>query len=135
MMEYPKLTKDNIKYHEDKLINFSEFGYKCWQTDHNDMGRTEKWQVRVDNQERFKDVPLCETNDKVHLNIDAGYLLINGEGYTNYTFSITQEANEIWCDLKLYSISEDDIMKIGLDEFEKRMVELWKCNYFLHYTV
>ena len=134
-MTYPILTKDNIIYNDNNLINFKEFGYNHWQTDTNSMGYTEKWQVRIDTQDRFKGVPLCDTNDKLHLNIDASYMEVDGKDWTNYTFSMTQDANKIWCDLKFYSISEDDIMKFGLDEFERRLVKLWTLNYFLQYEV
>ena len=117
------------------MINLEALGYKHWETDTNDFGHTDKFQKRMDSIEKYKDFPLCCTNDKIHLNIDYGVIDIHGKEHSSYNFKITQEANEIWCNLEIYGLSEETLTQYGVDEFEDRMMEMWKQFYFLQYQI
>jgi len=117
------------------MIDLENFGYKCFNTQEDPIITTTEYQKRMDIIPKYKDFPKCNTNNKIIINIVHAIAHINGENFESYSMSIVQDSNDIWCNLKFYSLNEKDILKYGLDEFEDRLIELWKHNYFLQYQI
>lgn len=116
-------------------IDLEGLGYKKWATELNDFGQTLKFQKRMDVIEKYKEFPLCNSNEKININVEYSELDIQGVMHVSYKLDIIQEANGIWSNLAMYSLSEADVLKFGVDELEDRLMELWKHFYFLQYQI
>ena len=100
-------------------------GYKMWEQNVDKMSVTQKYQKRVDTLHKYKDIPLCECNDKLLINIDYWSFEINGITSESCSiYMIHENKNGDWCDLKIYSIPVDKI-KEGLVVYEDKIVKLW----------
>lgn len=100
-------------------------GYKMWKEDKDTMSFSQKYQKRLDTLHKYKDVPLCECNDKLLINIDYWHFEINGITSESCSiYMIHENKNEDWCDLKIYSIPVDK-MKENLVAYEDKIVNLW----------
>lgn len=74
-------------------------------------------------QKRVNSKSVCETNDKLHITIE--YSLFDAfENYGRYQIGIRAEKNELWWDLKAYSLSDDEILS-RIEEIEKTLIELF----------
>ena len=103
-----------------------QHGYKMWKEDKDEMSFSQKYQKRLDILHKYKDVPLCECNDKLLINIDYWSFEINGIFSESCTIYLVHEnKNQDWCDLKIYSIPVDK-MKENLEHYEDKIVKLWK---------
>lgn len=101
--------------------------YKMWKEDKDEMSFSQKYQKRLDILHKYKDVPLCECNDKLLINIDYWSFEINGIFSESCTIYLVHEnKNQDWCDLKIYSIPVDK-MKEGLVGYEDKIIKLWKA--------
>lgn len=100
--------------------------YKMWKEDF-DIGLTTYYfQKRIDTLHKYVDIALCETNDKVFINIE--YYDFNHGNYKNKScqiYLVHKNKNGDWCDLKIYSIPVDK-MKENLQSYEDKIVNLWK---------
>lgn len=109
-------------------------GYKQWKVDTEHLSNggwitTEMYQKRLDTLDKFSDAPLCFCNDKLLINVDYCKYHINNVTSSSYSISIVHsDSNDLWCDLKIYSVSEQD-MKEQLVELEERLVSMWKVFY------
>lgn len=101
-------------------------GYKMWKQDNDDWSTTQHFQKRIDNLHKYVDVPLCECNDKVLVNIQYYEININEHQAKSCEISLVHEnKNQDWCSLKIYSIPVDK-MKEGLVGYEDKIIKLWK---------
>lgn len=114
--------------------NLDKHGYKCWDTSHDTYSNiqitTNKWQRRIDFE--YPDIPVCELNDKLFINITESISTIQKNKFSTYEISITPEVDDFNIALKFYSINEDKFNEIGIKEWEKRLVSLWKLSYELN---
>lgn len=100
--------------------------YKMWKEDKDTMSVSQKYQKRLDILHKYKDVPLCECNDKLLINIDYWRFEINGITSESYSiYMIHENKNGDWCDLKIYSIPVDKLME-DIVGYEDKIVKLWK---------
>lgn len=100
--------------------------YKMWKEDKDTMSFSQKYQKRLDTLHKYKDVPLCECNNKLLINIDYWRFEINGITSESCSiYMIHENKNGDWCDLKIYSIPVDK-MKENLVAYEDKIVKLWK---------
>lgn len=101
--------------------------YKMWKEDKDEMSFSQKYQKRVDTLHKYKDVPICECNDKLLINIDYWGFQINDVLSKSCSIHLVHEnKNQDWCDLKIYSIPVDK-MKENLQYYEDKLVKLWKA--------
>lgn len=100
--------------------------YKMWKEDKDEMSFSQKYQKRVDTLHKYKDVPVCECNNKLLINIDYWSFEINGVLSESCSIHLVHEnKNQDWCDLKIYSIPVDK-MKENLQYYEDKIIKLWK---------
>ena len=100
--------------------------YKMWKQDVDKMSISQKYQKRLDILHKYKDVPLCECNDKLLINIDYWSFKINGiTSESCGIYMIHENQNGDWCDLKIYSIPVDKLME-DIVGYEDKIVNLWK---------
>lgn len=116
-------------------LDLEALGYNKWDTEVSEFGDTLKFQKRMDIIKKYREFPLCDTNGKVHININYSRLNIQGIWHVSYKFDIIQEANGIWSTLGFYGLSQETVEKFGVDELEDRLMELWKHFYFLQYQI
>lgn len=111
-------------------MNIKEFlesnGYKMWKQEAESGLITQHFQKRIDNLHKYIDVPVCECNDKVFVNIQYYDFDMGNHQTKSCQISLVHEnKNQDWCDLKIYSISVDK-MKEGLVGYEDKIIKLWK---------
>ena len=103
-------------------------GYKLWKTETDQFtGVTKHYQRRIDTDDiEYKGYPLCACNDKLFINITHYDYTLNGVNRTSCTIELVHENKESeWCDLKVYSLSEEQI-KDNLSKYEKKLLDMWK---------
>lgn len=99
---------------------FEQKGYKCypqvcdWPVIVNNV-----WQKRIDNER------VCETNDKLFINIKEWQM----EEYKDnpppkYTIEIVAEYNKLWWQLGCYSLSEQELIEKH-DEIVEILIKLF----------
>lgn len=101
-------------------------GYKHYktETDSIGIGNTKYYQRRVDTDEGF-DYPLCQCNDRVSINIEVWNLTLNGRNDISCSMSLVHEnQNGEWCDLKIYSLTEDELWN-NLKSLEDKLLAMW----------
>lgn len=102
-------------------------GYKMWKEDYDQMHHTMYFQKRVDS--AYPNVPVCECNDKLFINIDVWTMKYDGRDHTSCTVNMAHERpDDEWCDLNIYSLTEDQV-KNNLKSYEYEMVALWEVFY------
>ena len=103
-----------------------QHGYKMWKEDVDTGSLTQHFQKRIDNLHKYADVPVCECNEKLFINVDYWEIDIHTvQGKSCTIYLVHENKNGDWCDLKIYSIPVDK-MKEGLAEYEDKIVKLWK---------
>lgn len=103
-------------------------GYELWNTETEQFrGITKHYQRRINTDDiEYKGYPLCACNDKLFINITHYDYTLNGVNHTSYTIELVHENKESeWCDLKVYSLSEQQI-KDNLSKYEKKLLDMWK---------
>lgn len=65
---------------------------------------------------------VCDLNDKLHFNIKEYELPIVNT--ISYTIGICAEKKDIWYDLKIYSLNEEELMN-NLEKLEKQLLTMW----------
>ncbi|MNQ49292.1 hypothetical protein D3C85_631990 [compost metagenome] len=104
-------------------------GYKNYQTETDSLGTVEKWQKRVDTKPEFSRYPLCHCNDKLFLNIEGYDYTIGEVKYHSYSiFLVHENKHGEWCDLKIYSISEEELVD-NLKRYELQLLDMWLVFY------
>ena len=79
-------------------------------------------------------IPLCLCNDKVCVNLDYSRLTFRNSGYepiTSESFQLSlchERPNDEWCDLKIYSLTEEQIVS-KLQKYEQDILVIWKLFY------
>ena len=102
-------------------------GYKCWKNDVDECSKTEHYQRRVDNLPQYESYPLCQCNDKVYINIVHYRFTIHDLDHNSLTANLCHgNAAGEWCDLKIYSLSEEKV-KESLDSIEQKLLNMWKA--------
>lgn len=114
-------------------MNIKEFlesnGYKMWEEDSDEYSNSQKYQKRVDILNKYDSVPVCTCNGKLSINIDYWTMNINGINSKNCTiYMIHKNNNDEWCDLKIYSLTEEQLQG-NLQSYEDKMVKLWEVFY------
>jgi len=103
-----------------------EVGYKNWKNEKDSFGTTERWQARIDNREDFDEtIPLCQCNDKLHINVVISRLVLNGEQCNGVEMEMCHEGKDShWSALKIYSLTEEDI-EAKLTSLENKLLRMW----------
>ncbi len=101
-------------------------GYKNWKNEKDHFGTTERWQARIDIREDFdENIPLCQCNDKLFINVIIRRLLLNGENHTGVEMEMCHENQDgHWSGLKIYSLTEKDI-EVNLSWLENKLLRMW----------
>ena len=108
-----------MKFLEDK-------GYKCWKTDVDDVSTSKHWQRRVDLDKGF-DAPLCQCNEKLHINIRHHEFAIQDHEHKSCEIYICGENKDgEWCDIKIYSVKPEELEE-KLDSLETKVLNMWKA--------
>lgn len=106
-------------------------GYRKWKTEPFGLnGYVEQWQKRVDTAEDFN-YPLCNLNDKLHIDVKFHSFSINGASYESYEMYICAEnIDGDWCDIKIYSITQEQLEK-NIEKYETKLLNMWSafCDY------
>ena len=104
------------------------FGYKLWKTDQEFIQGSpflnRHYQKRVDVKEGWEQAPLCQTNDKLFLNITE--TLFNLNGIENHSFSIDlchEGISGKWCTLIIQGLKEEDLE--NMLTFENKLRKMW----------
>ena len=98
-------------------------GYRMWKEDAEKSHSTMYFQKRVDD--IYTDAPVCACNDKLFINIEVWTMRYNGV-HTSCTVGMVHEnQNDEWCDIKIYSLTEDQL-KAKLEEYEDKVVNMWE---------
>lgn len=102
-------------------------GYKCWKEEIDYAGVKRQWQYRVDLREDFDEsLPLCVCNDKLFFNINEYAYDVNGVYCHSFEIDITAEnAAGDWCDLKIYSLTAEQIDN-NLHYYEQKLLKMWR---------
>jgi len=114
---------------QETLDFLTDNGYRMWKEKVDSIGVVQNYQKRVDSQ--YPNAPLCSSNEKLFINITYySYHLPDNrvtEGFEIYLVHGIE--SDIWCDLKIYPISEQQMVN-GLRQFEDKLIEMWKifCN-------
>lgn len=101
-------------------------GYKHWNTEtvKGLDGYIEFFQKRMDKDEVFP-YPLCATNDKILINISHSVFTIQDQKHDSYEMYLVHENQDgYWCDLKIYSLNEEDIRQ-NINYLEQKLLKLW----------
>lgn len=104
-------------------------GYKMWTTEKTDFdGHVEKWQRRVDLADDFQ-YPLCQCNDKLHININFYSYQLNSQiKHESYEIFIVGENNDSdWYDIKIYGIKADELVD-NLKKYETKLLNMWEAS-------
>lgn len=111
-------------------MNFlEEAKYKKYTTNSDSIGVKEEYQKRIDTNEEYGHYPLCQCNDKLFLNVSKFDYSINGEQFLSYEMFLVHENKDgNWCDLKIYSLSEEEI-SANLPKLEKKLLDMWVVFY------
>lgn len=120
---------------QEKLKAYQEFlqsnGYKHWASKRDRAGDysfvTEKYQKRADGMLTWVNVPLCECNDKLLVNIEVNTITVGGKENTRWTIYMTHQSpvNNEWCDLKIYNLPMDKMNGVDLKKFEITLRNMW----------
>lgn len=104
--------------------------YNNWNTEKLDYGTKDMFQKRMDILPEYVDYPLCICNDKILINVDWFECSFpNHPGMRSAEISLVHENKDgDWCDLKIYSLKEEDI-KYNLEKYERKLMDLWKVFY------
>ena len=104
------------------------FGYKLWKTDKEFIGDspfiTKHYQKRVDKASGWLSAPLCQTNNKLFLNITETSFVL--DGMEDYSFSIDlchEGVSGKWCTLKIQGLKEEDLE--NMLTFENKIRKMW----------
>jgi len=98
-----------------------EAGYKNWKTEPIEFEiQTKHYQRRVGSNETEA---VCECNDRLHINISQTQ---HRDYPESYEMNIRAERNSRWCDLKLYSLSKEDI-EANLGTMEKMLIKMFNA--------
>lgn len=105
--------------------------YKCWDTKYNDSPNirmiTQKLQRRLDID--FPELPVCDCNDKLFINVDICQSTIHGNLSVTAEVHLCHENKQgEWCDLKIYSLKPQDIYD-RLYFYENKLLEMWELFY------
>ena len=104
------------------------FGYKLWKTDKEFIGYspfiTKHYQKRVDVKEGWEEAPLCQTNDKLFLNITETFFTLNGMESHSFSIDLCHEGvSGKWCTLKIQGLKEEDLE--NMLTFEDKIRKMW----------
>lgn len=81
------------------------------------------FQRRIENVE-----PVCQCNDKLHLNILLYSFELNDKIHQSAELDITGEMPDgEWAKLSIYSVSFETLLK-KLDDFEQRLIAAWQAS-------
>jgi hypothetical protein len=104
-----------------------EKGYNLWKTEFDEYGTKEHYQIRADRDARYKDYPLCNSNDHITINITHSVFSIRGHHSDSYTaFICLENKEEEWCNIEIYGISEKGLEE-GLDKIQLKLLNMWKA--------
>jgi hypothetical protein len=112
-------------------MNIKEFleskGYRNWKTGDDQFGGVvAHFQKRMDTKEGFEHYPLCNTNDKLFLNIEHHKYKIHGNEYESCQISLVHEnTNKDWTEIKIYSLSPEKLMN-ALEKYEIQILNMWE---------
>ena len=114
-------------------MNIKEFlesnGYKMWKEDSDEYSNSQKYQKRIDILDKYDSVSVCTCNDKLFINIDYWTMNINDINSKSCAiYMIHQNNDDEWCDLKIYSLTEEQLQS-NLQSYEDKMVKLWEVFY------
>lgn len=108
------------------MKTFEQVGYKLWNSETTPFGTTKKYQRRVDTDPEFSS-PLCECNERVHINIETfSYDLGTGERTTCQIGLIHENSKGEWCDLSIYSLQPDELID-NIEKYEGKILKLWEA--------
>lgn len=106
-------------------MNFESRGYVKWNTDTDGAFTTESFQRRVDTDDGFSS-SLCQCNGKLLINVKRFEYTINGVKTNSCEIAIIHENQYgTWCDLKIYSLNEDDLME-NIEKYESKLIAMWE---------
>ena len=102
-------------------------GYKLWKSEDTGNFRKKFFQIRLDNKPGWdNNTPLCNSNEKLFLNVDSVAYSANNLNNLSFEVSIVAEnRREDWCDLKIYSLTGDKILA-NLHTYEDQLIRMWK---------
>lgn len=104
-------------------------GYKCWKSESDSWGTTKHYQKRLDTLEEYSEYPLCYCNDTLLINITYSEYVVGDSKNCSYQLYLVHEnQGGVWCDLKLYSLSEDQLIN-DLQLYEMKILEMWKLFF------
>ena len=112
----PKSTLTDKGYHFFKTVSNK--------LDGDNSASTSFFQKEASNE--YSEIPICDFNKNILISIEVNTY---GDNPPVYSLKIVQKANSSWCDLSIYSISEKEFNLIGLQEFERRLLSMWKNFY------
>lgn len=105
---------------------FEVQGYKKWEDKTERVGeyvfQTKRYQKRVDWLEGWDNVPLCRCNDKLFININQS----TADAFPpSFSIELVHEGeDDVWADLKLYSITQEQIEN-NLSKYEEKLKKMW----------
>lgn len=83
------------------------------------------YQKRVDILPRYHLVPLCQLNDKLHINVVTVTTDVTGTYSTTVTINIcAEDINSDWVSLKVYGIDEEKFID-NIGKYEDKVVAMW----------
>ena len=101
-------------------------GYKLWCTEQDQHGVKYRWQARIDWRDDFdENIPLCNLNEKLHINVSIHDWLVNGHELKGAEIYICHE-NKLgeWCNIELYSLTLADL-EAKLHSLEAKLLRMW----------
>lgn len=99
-------------------MKIEEKGYKLYP-----QNKEGYWTVHNLYQKRVDHDKVCETNEKLFINIYEYKASENGP--MTYEMGIKAESNGLWWDLKVYGVSEERL-ETEFNTLEQKLIELWE---------
>lgn len=94
-------------------------GYKCYP-------QNRPGSVEYLYQKRVKSKSVCETNDRLYINVKEQTINIRNDEWTRYTVEIVAEKRKLWWSLNAYSLTAKELKK-RLVYLEKTLVKLFNA--------
>lgn len=100
-------------------------GYKCWKEKKEGHSTVFLLQKRTDVLEDYKDYPVCHCNDKLFINVSLhAFNAANFSSASAEVGIVHENADEEWCELKVYGLKQDQILE-GIDLYERKIMDMW----------
>lgn len=115
--------------HIISLLESMGFKFYKYSLDSNKEFPPMKFQKRLDIENEFKDLPLCQCNDALFINVEINDFILNEHSIQSVTFEIVSENNNHdWVDFKFYNLgfnkfnSQNDILY-----YCRKLVKVWEA--------